>query len=203
MSNCSLLTKKMKLRYLKARNVLSFGDEEVKLEFGPFNVIAGPNDSGKTNLFRALGLIEKAFDYGKLVIDDIIFQGENDRPLHLEVGVELDDTELELLVTLIICFEMARVQQPGDITQGIKENEHWKSILTNYGYPILSKSLRHLSFVLTKDELITSEPKIVFEIADETGHIFMKQNDYLFETSEEDMGGHRPVLLARHIFNRP
>lgn len=44
----------MKLRYLRARDVLSFGDEEIKLEFGDFNVIIGPNDSGKTNLFRAL-----------------------------------------------------------------------------------------------------------------------------------------------------
>ena len=40
----------MKLRYLKARNVLSFGDECIKLEFDDFNIIAGPNDSGKTNL---------------------------------------------------------------------------------------------------------------------------------------------------------
>jgi len=191
----------MKLRYLRARNVLSFGDEDIKLEFGPFNVIAGPNDSGKTNLFRALSLIEKAFDYGKLVLEDIIFQGESDRSLHLEVGVELDDTELELLVTLIICSEIARVQQPEDITQGIKENKHWKSILTNYGYPILSKSLRRLSFVLTKDELITSEPKIVLEITDEEGHIFMNRNGKLSETSEEGMGGHKRVSLARLIFD--
>ena len=112
----------MKLRYLRARNVLSFGgngDKDIKLEFGPFNVIAGPNDSGKTNLFRALSLIEKAFDYGKPPLDEILFRGDSDRSLHLEVGVELDDTELELLATLIICSEMLSVLQPQDITQGI------------------------------------------------------------------------------------
>ena len=59
----------MKLRYFKAKNVLSFGDEEVELKFGPFNVIAGPNDSGKTNLFRALSLIGQAFDYGQPPIE--------------------------------------------------------------------------------------------------------------------------------------
>jgi len=190
----------MKLRYLRARNILSFGDKGIKLEFGPFNVIAGPNDSGKTNLFRALSLIEKSFDYGKLVLDEILFQGESNRPLHLEVGVELDDTELELLVTLIICFEIVSVQQPQDITQEIKENKLWKNILTNYGYHILSKSLRHLSFVITKDELSTSEPKIVLEITDEEGHIFMNRNGKLSETSE-DVSSYKLVSLTRLILD--
>ncbi|MCW3986963.1 MAG: AAA family ATPase, partial [Candidatus Bathyarchaeota archaeon] len=91
----------MKLRYLRVRNVLSFGDEEVKLEFGDFNIIAGPNDSGKTNLFRVLSLIENAFDFRKPQLDGIRYQGYNDRPLHLEIGIELEDIELEILATTI------------------------------------------------------------------------------------------------------
>lgn len=170
------LTNKMKLRYLRVKNVLSFGDEDVKLEFGPFNVIAGPNDSGKTNLFRALSLIEKAFDYGKPPLEEILFRGDSDRSLHLEVGVELDDTELELLAKLIICSEMMSVQRPEDITKGIQENKHWKNILINYGYPILSKSLRCLSFVLCKDELRISEPKMVVQVPDDTGLIVNRQS---------------------------
>lgn len=140
----------MKLRYLRARNVLSFGDEEIKLEFGDFNVFAGPNDSGKTNLFRALSLIEKAFTSGKPSLDGILYQGDRYRLLHLEIGVELEDIELELLATSIICSEMMSVIRSQDIIiQGIKENEHWKDILSNYMYPILTKSLRYLSFILT------------------------------------------------------
>jgi hypothetical protein len=191
----------MKLRYLRARNVLSFGDdgdEDIKLEFDLFNVIAGPNDSGKTNLFRALSLIEKAFDYGKPPLDEILFRGDSDRSLHLEVGVELDDTELELLATQIICSEMVRVLQPEDITLGIAENKLWKSILTNYGHQILSKSLRHLSFVLIRDEMRTSEPKIVVQLSDETGLLYMNRNGYLSETSE-DPGSYQRVSLVKAI----
>jgi energy-coupling factor transporter ATP-binding protein EcfA2 len=191
----------MKLRYLRARNVLSFGDDgdkDIKLEFGPFNVIAGPNDSGKTNLFRALSLIEKAFDYGKPPLDEILFRGDSDRSLHLEVGVELDDTELELLATLIICSEMLSVLQPQDITQGIKENKHWKSILINYGYPILTKSLRRLSFVLCKDELRISEPKIVIQVSDGTGLLYIDRQSHLSETSQE-LGSYQRVSLAKEM----
>lgn len=191
----------MKLLYLRARNVLSFGDngdEDIKLEFDPFNVIAGPNDSGKTNLFRALSLIEKAFDYGKPPLDEILFRGDSDRSLHLEVGVELDDIELELLATQIICSEMVRVLQPEDITHEITENKLWKSILTNYGHQILSKSLRHLSFVLIRDEMSTSEPKIVAQLSDETGLLYMNRSSYLSETSE-DLGSYQRASLVKEI----
>lgn len=191
----------MKLRYLRARNVLSFGDDgdkDIKLEFGPFNVIAGPNDSGKTNLFRALSLIEKAFDYVKMSLDDILFQGESERSLHIEVGVELDDIELELLATQIICSEVVRVLQPDDITHGITENKLWKSILTNYGHQILSKSLRRLSFVFIRDELRTSEPKMVVQLSDETGLLYMNRSGYLSETSEEP-GSYQGVSLVKEI----
>ncbi len=74
----------MKLRYIKTRNVLSFGDEGVELDFSHFNTIAGPNDSGKTNLFRALNIIEKGFEYGKPPLDGILYKGDKDRSLHLE-----------------------------------------------------------------------------------------------------------------------
>lgn len=188
----------MKLRYLRVRNVLSFGEEDVNLECGPFSIIAGPNDSGKTNLLRALSLIEKAFDHRKPRLDEILFRGESDRSPHLEVGVELDDTELELLVTLIICSEMARIQTPENITHGIEENKHWKSILINYGHPILSKSLRRLSFVLCKDELRISEPKMVVQVSDGTEQLYINRQSQLLETSQEP-GSYQPVSLAKVI----
>ena len=129
----------MKLRYFRAKNILSFGDEEVKLEFSPFNVIAGPNDAGKTNLFRALGLIEQAFDYGQIRSEEILFKGENERTLHLEIGMELDDVELEFLAKLIICSEIMRMASEGK--DRIVSDKHWRNILLNYGYQMLLKSL--------------------------------------------------------------
>jgi len=190
----------MRLRYLKARNVLSFGDEDIKLEFGPFNIIAGPNDSGKTNLFRGLSLIEKAFGYEELPLGEILFEGESDRSLHLEVGVDLDDIELELLATAIICTEMVRAQKGEDITEAIKEQKLWKSILTAYGYSILSKSLNRLCFVLSKDELRTSRLKMVVQLSDETGLLYMNRQGYLSETSEE-LGSYQCMSLVKEIID--
>lgn len=188
----------MKLRYLKAKNVLSFGDEGIEFEFCPYNVIVGPNDSGKTNLFRVLNLIEKAFDYRELSLDGIFFQGDIDRSLHLEVGVELDNTEIELLSTLIICSEMMRVYKPEAITSGIEEDKFWESILKKYGYAIFSKSLRRPSFVLEKDELITSEPKMVLKISNESDSIFMNRRSELSEIPR-DFSSYQPESVIRLI----
>ena len=66
----------MKLCYLKTKNILSFGNEGVELKFNPYNVFAGPNDTGKTNLFRALKLIEDAFGFRTLSFNGVPFQGE-------------------------------------------------------------------------------------------------------------------------------
>jgi len=188
----------MKLLYLKARNVLSFGDEDTFMEFGSFNAIAGPNDSGKTNLFRALGLIEIAFEYGKPSLGEIIFQGDSNRPMYLEVGIELDDIELELLVTCILCSEIMSVVQTQDMTKGVSENPAWKTILTRYGSLVLSKSFRSLSFVLSKDELNTSEPKMMIQMSDGTGILYLNRHGYLSETAEEP-GSYQRVSLAREI----
>lgn len=190
----------MKLRYLKAKNVLSFGDEGIELDFGPYNVIVGPNDSGKTNLFRVLNLIEKAFESREPSLDEILFQGDMDRSLHLEVGVELDDTEIELLSTLIICSEMVRVYKPEAITSEIEENQFWESILKKYGHAILSKSLRCLSFVLEKDELLTSEPKMVLKISNESESIYMNRRSDLSETPK-DLSSYQPESLVRLIIS--
>ena len=186
----------MKLRYFRAKNVLSFGYEEVMLEFGPFSVIAGPNDSGKTNLFRALGLIEQAFDYGQIRSEEIIFKGENERTLHLEIGIELDDIELELLAKLIICSEIMRMASEGK--DGIVSDKHWRNILLNYGYQMLLKSLRCLSFILSKDELRLSEPKMVIQVSDEPG-LFVNRQSQLSNTNQE-FGGQR-ISLGEEIIN--
>ncbi len=190
----------MKLRYLKAKNVLSFGDEGIELEFYPYNVIVGPNDSGKTNLFRVLNLIEKTFDYRTPSLDGILFQGDMERSLHLEVGVELDDTEIEFLSTMIICSEMKRVYQPEATTSEIAENNYWKSILKKYGRAILLKSLRRLSFVLEKDELNTSEPKLYLKISNKSRSIFMNRRSDLSETPR-DISSYLPESLVRLIIS--
>ena len=143
----------MKLLYLKAKNILSFGDEGGELEFGPYNVIAGPNDSGKTNLFRTLNIIEDSFKYRHLPIEGLIFKDETTKPLSLEVGIQLDDVEIDLLSTLLICTEMVKMkdlEKQQDQTDKVTDNKNWELILKKYGQAIISKSFEIESITLLK-----------------------------------------------------
>ncbi len=158
------------------------------------NVIAGPNDSGKTNVFRALKLIEEAFDHNRPSLDETIFQGDSDRPFSLEVGVELHPPEIELIATQILCSEILAVEQPQDITHGIKDNKMWENILTKYSVAIISKSFKRIAFLLTKDELSPSEPKMVIRFADGDKSIYMNRNGDLSEHIGEPRGQQRLSL---------
>ncbi len=188
----------MKLRYFKAKNILSFGEKEVKLAFNSFNVIAGPNDAGKTNLFRALGIIEQAFDYGKIRSEDILFKGQNDRTLHLEIGVELDDIELELIAKLIIGSLI--VHMSSENKESIVSDKNWRNILLSYGYQTLLKSLKYLSFILSKDEeLGFSELKMVVQVS-EKPMLFVNRQSQLSETNRQ-MVSYQPTSLGEEIIN--
>jgi hypothetical protein len=116
----------------------------------------------------------------------------------LEVGVELDDTELEFLVSVIICSEIVRVQNPDTTTQGVQETKEWKTILLEYGSSILRKSLKHLSFVLFKDELRISEPRMVVQLSDGGEYLYLDRHSYLSNTKQE-LGSYQGESLARII----
>jgi predicted ATPase len=46
------------IRTMRLRNFLSYGSEGEEIELQPFNVLIGPNASGKSNLIEAIGLLK-------------------------------------------------------------------------------------------------------------------------------------------------
>jgi len=63
----------MKIKSIKLKNFLSFGEEEIILDnLGDLNIIVGPNNSGKTNIFRALRLSKKIINSTNPIPDKTI-----------------------------------------------------------------------------------------------------------------------------------
>ncbi len=54
---CNRAMKKNTLQSLQIRNLLSFGNESPKIDFGNLNILIGPNGSGKSNLIEIIGLL--------------------------------------------------------------------------------------------------------------------------------------------------
>ena len=57
----------MRIRYIKARNFLSFKDVKIPLN-EDLNIIVGPNNSGKTNIVRALELVADIIEMVKDIL---------------------------------------------------------------------------------------------------------------------------------------
>ena len=188
----------MKIRYLKARNVLSFGDEEMTINFGSNNIIAGPNDAGKTNLFRALRLFENAFGYTIPELTAALFQGDINRPVRLEVGLELNESECALLASQIICHEIAQIMQIDARKQEVLKSNIWSDILIEYGYAILSKSFRNISLILLKDDLSLSEARLIVQMSDNERTLYIGVDRHI-TTSIKRYGTFVNIFLAETI----
>lgn len=89
------------LRTIKTSGLYSYG-EKVDLTFSDHNVIVGPNNSGKSNLFRMIKLLVDTFTTNRYVQDWETFAKTED--IFLEVRLTLSRDEVEHIVDYLSYF---------------------------------------------------------------------------------------------------
>ena len=108
----------MRLRSMLAENMLSFGRLDLKLQDG-LNVLVGPNDSGKTNVFRLVDLLRQAaitrpnetFALDSAEIEQLVRHGASEG--YLALGIELTEaSELETMNTFIRAVAARLIEAP-------------------------------------------------------------------------------------------
>lgn len=93
----------MNLKKLKLENFLSFGKTEI-IEFSKLNTIVGPNNSGKTNVFRAINLVHEIMKDTTKVPSEIYYHDKNlEKPFVVELEITLNKEEKEALHNFFIC----------------------------------------------------------------------------------------------------
>jgi ABC-type transport system involved in cytochrome c biogenesis ATPase subunit len=100
-----LLAGRLKLRRLQVRNFLSFGDEPIEMNFGnaPVSLIVGPNNSGKSNLFRTLNFAGEAIARTHDASEVARYLPTGIRDFEIAVGVELSEAEHQALLDFMVC----------------------------------------------------------------------------------------------------
>jgi energy-coupling factor transporter ATP-binding protein EcfA2 len=95
---------RLKLRRLRVRNFLSFGDEPVEMDFGDASVsfIVGPNNSGKSNLFRTLNFTGEAITRTPLASEVAKYLPSGSRDFEIRVGVKLSEAEHQALLDFMV-----------------------------------------------------------------------------------------------------
>ncbi len=110
----------MKLLYIRARNFLSFGDRDVRLPLEDFNVIVGPNNSGKTNVLRALTFVGERLRDPELDTSPFYHRADFGKGFEVEVGIRFSTEERDALSHFAICSVLA--QQVTSLPDGANQD---------------------------------------------------------------------------------
>lgn len=98
----------MKFDYLRVRNFLSFPDKEVELsDLGGYNTIVGPNNSGKTNIFRAFSFVGDILTRAAMDFRPFHGMGRLERGFDVKVGIHLDEDEAQAVANFLFCSIIA------------------------------------------------------------------------------------------------
>jgi hypothetical protein len=107
----------MKISRLSLRHFLSFGREPQEVVFSDFSTVVGPNDAGKTNIFRALSVVGESLRTTRTELRPYYHRGDTDQPLEVKVDIEFDLTETRALSDFLICsclMNPMQAQNPSD-----------------------------------------------------------------------------------------
>jgi hypothetical protein len=101
----------MKIIGLEVNNLPSFGST-AKITFdSALNGIVGPNDSGKTNIFRALTFVSDVLNarYLKSFIRPYYHNGNYEVPLEIKVDLKFNNEEAKAISNFAISSELVKI----------------------------------------------------------------------------------------------
>jgi len=118
----------MKMRHLRIRNFRSFGDAPVDFPINDITAFVGPNNSGKSNVLRAL---EMFFDYSKPRVNaDCFYNGELDRTIEITVTFgDLSEGEKRTFLrhlspdSTLIITQRIRIPRPDQVDEDFDDTE--------------------------------------------------------------------------------
>lgn len=93
----------MKIKKILLQNFLTFGEKEQSIELSDLTTIVGPNDSGKTNVFRAITTIADILS--NRIADSKSFHhfGNLEKPFKIQLDIEFSDDEKTALYNFLFC----------------------------------------------------------------------------------------------------
>ncbi|WP_244409424.1 AAA family ATPase [Methanocaldococcus jannaschii] len=95
----------MKIKSIAAKNLLSFDDFKITFEDGDVVTIFGPNNVGKTNLFRVLKLLRNIINEKISAVDlEIYLHNKNLKAAKIEVDVIFDKSDKEVIAKFLKIF---------------------------------------------------------------------------------------------------
>ena len=168
----------MEIKKIRLRNFLSFGNSVQELDFSELNTMAGPNGSGKTNVFHAIELAVNLMNE-RLIPSASYYHDKNlERPFEIEIDVKFNDKENEMLTNFLIC---SCLYERIHVLEG--ENEEaartvLKNILHKRGKEIFSNFFDDLTIVLDTEGRSNYSAQYYFKMRKNGQNLFYRKSRF-------------------------
>jgi hypothetical protein len=196
----------LKIKRIRAQNFLSFDSRGIDIsDFGDVNSFVGPNNAGKTNLFRIVRFIAEAVRSSSLLGSSLSYYHEQDlnQPFEIELSIQFTEEEIDALSDSLVCSHfMDQVNSIPSLGTNVplpNIEPLRRFLLDVYGRRIFS-SLFHgdFSIILTAGKSESYSPMPWFRIKSGDKEIYM-HNFGLFTTAKEAPQGYGTVNAAERV----
>ena len=196
----------MKIKRIRARNFLSFDSKGIDIsDFGVVNSFVGPNNAGKTNLFRIANFIGDALRYPSPQRPSLpYYHGQNlNEPFEIELSLEFTKEEIEALSDSLICShfidQVNNIPALGISAPAPNVEQLKRFVLDFYGRSVFGPLFEgDFSIVLTggKSE---SYPSMPWFLVQSQGRELYIHNFGLFTTARETPQGFGTIFPGERV----
>jgi predicted ATPase len=191
----------LKLKSIRIRNFLSFGEDPLEMAFGDAAVsfIVGPNNSGKSNIFRALNFVGEAITRTPLPSEVSQYLRPETRDFEVVVEAELNETELQALRDFMECSTM--LYRPG----GPNTDEQLmtiaaKEVLTKHRERLFGGLGKKITIIVKGTRLEDSPVTHLYRLSWNNEEFLLQRDAYLTKQEIPETTGFSPRELGSMLF---
>lgn len=135
----------MQITSITAKNFLSFGNDAQRIVLKDLNIIVGPNNSGKTNLFRALNFVGDVFARRIEEFTPYYHNADFENPFELSIGIQFNEQEIDTLSDFLICSAIMAAANPEQGEQSERLDNLKRAVLPQYCKDFFKPLLRNIN----------------------------------------------------------
>ena len=166
----------MKLKSLNIRNFLSFGEKAQRLDFNSFNLIVGPNNSGKTNVLRTLSLIGKLFEDRTFDTNPYYYRGDLNSEFEVKIEVEFDEEEREALSDYVTCASLMEKLQIAGKENPNALNDLKKAMILLHGKNLFNQLFDTVSIEVLGKRQVVYPFELIIRLTGDERELFIHPN---------------------------
>lgn len=123
----------MQITGIRAKNFLSFGNDTEQIDLKDLNIVVGPNNSGKTNLFRTISFVGDVFTDRNRQFTMYHHNANFEQPFEVSVGIQFNDEEINTICDFFVCSSILTGLNPERGEQSRQFDNLRRSVLLQYG----------------------------------------------------------------------